>query len=309
MNRNRIGYIINGALFLVFILSLATGIIKFPGFLRFFGVNYSTLPTHYINLIHEWGGISLIVIIFFHLIFNWHYIARLFSFQFLILGKKIKVWYLVIVIITILTLLLSFYVQNQLSPIKQLETVQIKEYQGEKLSSIADVQDNAIKGTQIIDVNNYSLEISGLVNSPQKYNYNQVLDFQKYSKVVDINCVVGWSAKILWEGVLVKDLLNKAGIKPEVKIVIFYASDGYTTSLPLDFIMNNNIILAYKINGVVIPAEKGFPFQLVAEQKWGYKWIKWLTKIELSDNIDYKGTWESGGYNNNGDLKGPQREQ
>ena len=309
MGRNQIGYIINGTLFLVFIFSLVTGIIKFSGLFRLFGINYSTLPTYYINLIHDWAGIALIVIIFFHIIFNWQYITHFFSFRFQILGKKIKVWYLVMAVITILTLLFSFYIQNQLSPIKQLEAIQIKEYQGEKLSSIADVQDNAIKGTQNIDINNYFLEISGLVNNPQKFNYNQILDFQKYSKVVDINCVDGWNAKILWEGVLVKDLLNKAGIKPEAKILIFYARDGFTTSLPLDFIVNQNIILAYKMNGVVIPPEKGFPFQLVAEQKWGYKWIKWLTKIELSDNINYKGTWESGGYNNNGDINGPQREQ
>ncbi len=55
-------------------------------------------------------------------------------------------------------------------------------------------------------------------------------------------------------------------------------------------------------------AERGFPFQLVAEQKWGYKWIKWITKIELSDNTNYKGFWENVGYNNNGDLSGSKFE-
>ncbi|MBW3011860.1 molybdopterin-dependent oxidoreductase, partial [Candidatus Woesearchaeota archaeon] len=56
------------------------------------------------------------------------------------------------------------------------------------------------------------------------------------------------------------------------------------------------------MNDVVIPPERGFPFQLVAESKWGYKWIKWITKIELSDNEDYEGFWESRGYSNTGNL-------
>jgi DMSO/TMAO reductase YedYZ molybdopterin-dependent catalytic subunit len=68
-------------------------------------------------------------------------------------------------------------------------------------------------------------------------------------------------------------------------------------------------MMAYKMNGVVLPPERGFPFQLVAEQKWGYKWIKWITKIELSSDTNYKGFWESRGYNNNGDLNGSKFSQ
>ena len=51
-----------------------------------------------------------------------------------------------------------------------------------------------------------------------------------------------------------------------------------------------------------LPPERGYPFQLVAESKWGYKWIKWITEIELSDDVDYKGYWESRGYSDTGDL-------
>ena len=62
----------------------------------------------------------------------------------------------------------------------------------------------------------------------------------------------------------------------------------------------------FKITFAVLRPERGFPFQLVAEQKWGYKWIKWITKIELSNDPNYKGYWESRGYNNNGDVNGSQ---
>jgi DMSO/TMAO reductase YedYZ molybdopterin-dependent catalytic subunit len=89
---------------------------------------------------------------------------------------------------------------------------------------------------------------------------------------------------------------------PNARVVIFYAYDGYTTSLPLDYIFNNNILMAYKMNEIAIPPERGFPFQLVSESKWGYKWIKWITEIELSDDISYRGFWESRGYSNTADT-------
>jgi len=84
--------------------------------------------------------------------------------------------------------------------------------------------------------------------------------------------------------------------------VIFRAYDGYSTSLPLDYIIDNNILMAYKMNNVTLPPERGYPFQLVAESKWGYKWIKWITKIELTDNENYLGFWERRGYPNTADI-------
>jgi DMSO/TMAO reductase YedYZ molybdopterin-dependent catalytic subunit len=141
------------------------------------------------------------------------------------------------------------------------------------------------------------------VNETVEYTYADVINgFQKYQKVVTLHCVEGWSVKILWEGFLVKDLLNEAGIDSKAVVVIFRAYDGYSTSFPLDYILDNDILIAYKMNGLVLLPERGFPFQLVAESKYGYKWIKWITEIELSDNVNYKGFWESRGWPNDADV-------
>jgi DMSO/TMAO reductase YedYZ molybdopterin-dependent catalytic subunit len=185
----------------------------------------------------------------------------------------------------------------------ELEGVEIKEYQGEDLSSINDFIENSIKGPQHVDISDYRLKITGLVENPQSYTYDEVVGGQQsYKKVVTLDCVEGWSVRILWEGVLVKDLLLEAAPLPTALVVIFHAYDGYTTSLPLDYIMDNDILMAYKMNGVTLPPERGFPFELVAESKWGYKWIKWITEIELSDDENYRGYWESRGYSGSGDL-------
>ncbi|HEX7364747.1 MAG TPA: molybdopterin-dependent oxidoreductase [Dehalococcoidia bacterium] len=184
----------------------------------------------------------------------------------------------------------------------RLQPVEVKDYQGEKLSSIADFQENSIRGPQHVDEAKYRLQITGLVENPVEYTYDQVINnYQSYEKVVQLDCVEGWSVNILWQGVLVRDLLAEANVKPEAKVVIFHAYDGYTTSLPVDYIIDNNILMAYKMNGVTLPPERGFPFELVAESKWGYKWIKWVTIMELSDDVTYRGYWERQGYSNTGD--------
>jgi DMSO/TMAO reductase YedYZ molybdopterin-dependent catalytic subunit len=186
---------------------------------------------------------------------------------------------------------------------EELLPVEIREYEGTNLSSVDDFRENSIEGPQQVDAESYRLNITGLVENPQNYTYDEVINgYQNYEKIVTLNCVEGWSATILWEGVLVKDLLLEASYLSSAKVVIFHAYDGYTTSLPIDYIMNNDIIMAYKMNKITLPPERGFPFQLVAESKWGYKWIKWITEIELSDDINYRGFWESRGYSDSGDL-------
>ena len=185
----------------------------------------------------------------------------------------------------------------------KLQPVEVSEYQGEKLSSINDFRENSIKGPQRVNIESYKLIISGLVENPREYTYDQVIaSYQEYEKVVTLDCVEGWSVNILWKGLRVSDLLAEAKPLPDSKVVIFHAYDGYTTSMSLDYIMSNDIIMAYKMNGVTLPPERGFPFQLVAESKWGYKWIKWITEIELTDDIDHRGYWEQRGYSNSADL-------
>ncbi len=180
---------------------------------------------------------------------------------------------------------------------------EITEYNGQKLSSINDFHENSIKGPQTINISTYRLTITGLVKNETAYTYDEVINnHTHYQKVVTLHCVEGWEVTILWEGVRVKDLLEEAGYNQTAQVLIFYAQDGYTTSLPLSYIINNNIMIAYKMNGVTLPPERGFPFQLVAESKYGYKWIKWITGIEVSNDTNYRGYWEGYGYDNNADL-------
>ena len=188
------------------------------------------------------------------------------------------------------------------TPLEELAEAEVKEYAGEDLSSILDFRENSIKGTQYIDIDSYTLTVDGLVESPAEYTYDQVLEHDLYKKAVTLYCVEGWSVDILWEGVLLEDLFDDAGVSENANTVIFHSYDGYTTSLPLQTILDKDLIIAYKMNDIVLPPERGFPFQLVAEDKLGYKWAKWITRIELSDDPDYEGYWEQRGFTNEANV-------
>jgi DMSO/TMAO reductase YedYZ molybdopterin-dependent catalytic subunit len=185
----------------------------------------------------------------------------------------------------------------------RLAPVEVRSYQGNDLSSVNDFRENSIAGPQHVNISLYRLTVTGLTNRTVVYSYDQVLStYPHFTKVVTLHCVEGWDATILWEGVLVKDILADAGVDPRATTVILTAHDGYTTSFPLTYLTGQDIIMAYRMNNVTLPAERGYPFQLVAEDKWGYKWIKWIEKIELTDDPTYRGYWEQRGYSNTGNL-------
>jgi len=220
--------------------------------------------------------------------------------------KKKSIPGLMIIVLVVVAFLVGIFVFGpESSNVEELEGVEVREYEGENLSSINDFRENSIRGPQYVDIENYQLQVTGLAENPTDYTYYDAIgDFDNYKKVVRLNCVEGWAVNLLWEGILVRDILEQVGPLPEAKTVIFHAYDGYTTSFPIEYVLDNDIIMAHKMNDVTLPPERGYPFQLVAESKWGYKWIKWITQIELSDDVDYEGYWESRGYSNEADLDG-----
>jgi DMSO/TMAO reductase YedYZ molybdopterin-dependent catalytic subunit len=203
----------------------------------------------------------------------------------------------------ILSIFLIFSISGCLQQTIHLKGVELREYQGQKLSSINDFHENSIKGPHYINNTTYRLHITGLVDNPKNFTIDEIINnLHHIKKIATLNCVEGWSVTILWEGVLVKDLLNETKLNSSGKIILFKAYDGYTTSFPISYIMNNSIILAYKMNNITIPPERGYPFQLVAEGKWGYKWIKWVTEIEVTNSTQLSGYRENRGYSDSGDL-------
>lgn len=182
---------------------------------------------------------------------------------------------------------------------------EVREYRGEKLDPFQRDYDNSIKGPQDVDRGSYRLGISGLVATPRSLSYEQVLALPQVERVLSLHCVEGWSEKLLFQGVRLADLLALAGPKPGVTTIIFRAVDGYSSALPYAFVKEKDLMLAARINGLVLDRERGFPFQVVAESKYGYKWVKWVSGIELSDK-PHLGHWESLGYDDGAEVPPPR---
>ncbi|GEM_PF-296072 len=193
-----------------------------------------------------------------------------------------------------------------LSPFDEAVEMQTRVYEGQALSSVEDFRENSIAGPRHIDPDRYSLRVTGLVENELILTYDAILTrYASTKKLARLQCIEGWDVTVLWEGVLVQDLLEDAAMTPEAEIVIFRAADGYSTSLFIDYLYENDIIMAHSMNDVTLPAELGFPFQLVAESKWGYKWIKWITSVEVSDDVFHEGYWEQRGFSDVADVEDP----
>jgi DMSO/TMAO reductase YedYZ molybdopterin-dependent catalytic subunit len=199
--------------------------------------------------------------------------------------------------------------QDVYDPVEPTPTgeVEATEFLGQQLTPIAFQRNNALKGTQFIDRATYKLTVNGLVDNPLTLSYDDLLAYPELSKLTPLQCVIGWQFVAKWTGPLLYPILEQAKVRPEATVAIFYTTDvpvtGYT-SLPTSFIHDRNVILALRLNDVTLPKGRGFPFQVVAETKYGYKWAKWVTRIELSSDTQYRGFWESNGYDNNGDIRG-----
>jgi DMSO/TMAO reductase YedYZ molybdopterin-dependent catalytic subunit len=220
--------------------------------------------------------------------------------------NKFKLW---LIPLTIIIALLSFPLAacNKVTYTTRPGEVEATSFQGTNLTPIKDQRNNALKGTQVIDQSTYTLTVDGLVDHPLKLSYADLQAFTQQSQLMNLNCVEGWQFTAKWTGPSLSDIFAEAGVQSSGLIAIFYTEDvptGYT-SLDLSYIKSNNIIIALKDNDITLTPDRGFPFQVVAMSKYGYKWAKWVTRIEISSDTNFRGYWETNGYNNNADINGP----
>lgn len=145
----------------------------------------------------------------------------------------------------------------------------------------------------------WRFEVTGLVDRHLTFSWRQFINLPRTVMVKDFHCVTGWTvAHVSWEGVKLSELLRRAGVRPEGRFVKFYSADGiYTDALPLDFARQDDILVPFLIDNTPIPVPMGGPARLVVPKMYGYKSVKWLTKIEVIPE-NHEGFWEVRGYPN-----------
>jgi DMSO/TMAO reductase YedYZ molybdopterin-dependent catalytic subunit len=103
-----------------------------------------------------------------------------------------------------------------------------------------------------------------------------------------------------WSGVPMQALLERVRPTANARFVQFYAADGYTTYLETEKL--DNTLLAFQMNGAVLPQEHGYPARLIVPGLYGYKMPKWIQRIELTDTPK-PGFWEERGWSATGDMQ------
>ena len=107
-----------------------------------------------------------------------------------------------------------------------LDEVVVREYQGAKLDDLSAFRENSIKGIQYVNIEEYALKIGGLAETPYFMNYIELQELQHVERLVTLHCVEGWTAKMLWEGIPLMNLIEKADPDDRATNVIFKSTDG-----------------------------------------------------------------------------------
>ncbi|MCS7117372.1 MAG: sulfite oxidase-like oxidoreductase [Thaumarchaeota archaeon] len=168
----------------------------------------------------------------------------------------------------------------------------------------------AALGIPKVDLASYRLTVTGLVERPLSFNYEELMKLPMKKYVKDAHCVTRWSVKdVAWEGVQIKYLAGLAGVKPEASWVMFRCLDGYSTPVPIEDALDEDAIVALRMNGKPIPLENGFPARPFIPHLYLWKSAKWLTEIEFMDEYE-DGFWEraeNGGYHERGNVWAEER--
>ncbi|HEV3402461.1 MAG TPA: molybdopterin-dependent oxidoreductase, partial [Acidimicrobiales bacterium] len=102
---------------------------------------------------------------------------------------------------------------------------------------------------------------------------------------------------VKWVGVRLADLLDRAGVKEGAQGVTFRSFDGiYTDTLTMDQARRGDVIVAYEMEGKPVTSSHGGPARLYVAPMYGYKSIKWLERVEVTEGPPAPGFWEERGY-------------
>ena len=143
----------------------------------------------------------------------------------------------------------------------------------------------------------FTLQVDGMVQQPLSLSLADVLGLPQHEVVEDFECVTGWRVRnVRWEGVRIDQLLDRAGAHPHATHLTFHSRDGvYTDSLSITDATSRRTMLATAMNGDRVSREHGGPVRLVVPSMYGYKSVKWVGRIEVTDHQD-TGYWEQRGY-------------
>lgn len=150
-------------------------------------------------------------------------------------------------------------------------------------------------------IDDWHLKVSGLVEQPQTISFRNLMGLNQMNLTCDVHCVTGWTLlDSKWAGIRITEIIKRVGVKNSARFVIFEGHAGYSSNIPLDEAVKENVILAHQFFGKRLPIAHGAPLRALIPDRYFYKSVKWLEEIRFSE-IDEPGYYESSGYSNSAD--------
>jgi DMSO/TMAO reductase YedYZ molybdopterin-dependent catalytic subunit len=159
---------------------------------------------------------------------------------------------------------------------------------------------------------NWRLEVKGLVDRPAKFSLADLRALPSRTQITRHDCVEGWSCIGKWSGARLSPLIEKVGLRPSARYLVFHCADvmdsgdlsppvPYYESIGLGDAVHEQTILAYEMNGQELPVAHGAPLRLRVERQLGYKHAKYVMAIEAVESFDKFGAgngsyWADYGY-------------
>ncbi len=153
----------------------------------------------------------------------------------------------------------------------------------------------------VISINDWRFSVWGRVEREREWTWTEFLSLPQTKLRADFHCVTQWSRfDDEWEGVLFRDLMKEITVRPDAKHVMQHAYGGYTTNLPLRWMIDEDVIFAHTLNGMPLAADHGGPMRVVTPRRYAWKGAKWIRGLEFMAS-DKPGFWEANGYSNSAD--------
>src|SRR6056297_3235172 len=161
-----------------------------------------------------------------------------------------------------------------------------------------------------VSKDSWRLKIGGMVDNPMELTFDDLLARPQVERYITLSCVsnpIGGDliGNALWQGVLLRDVLEEAGVQPAATQIVSRSIDDWTAGTPTEVVMDGrDAMLAIAMNGEPLPARHGYPVRMVVPGLYGYvSATKWVNEIELTRWEDYDAYWVPRGWSKNGPIK------
>ena len=157
------------------------------------------------------------------------------------------------------------------------------------------------------DLDDWDLRVDGEVEQPLTLSWDELHALPQSEVTVDIHCVTRWSKlDTTWRGVRVRELLERAAVKPSGTHLMAHCDGGYTANLPVAAALADEVIVAHTYDGAPLEPDHGAPLRLLVPSRYFWKSAKFLRRLEVMSG-DRMGFWELNGYHNDADPWQEQR--